>query len=312
MFRHRFIIDLVVAFIIFGIFALVPMLAPPDIVFICGLLLCTILFSLSWAFLFAGAGVLSFGHAAFYGGAAYFVGYTTTFMDWPFLWALIAVAILMGLTGTILGLALLRHAKGVYFAILTLALAEVVRTLITKVDVLGRADGLVGLVRPSSSLFEFPFLKNDGFYYTILVIVFICGGLLYWVARSRFGRILRGIRSDEERMEFMGIETLHYKSIALGISAAFSAIAGGLVGPWLQVVTPSLLHWSTSAQPVIYTLLGGAEVYWGPVLGSSLFSVVTYSTRQFFGLVELIMGMLLLIVVLWFRTGILQRVIPRE
>jgi branched-chain amino acid transport system permease protein len=131
------------------------------------------------------------------------------------------------------------------------------------------------------------------------------------------GRALRSLAQDAERAAFVGIDVYRNRVLAFALSGGIAGLCGGLAAPWIQIVTPDMSHWSHSAQPMLNTLLGGAGVYWGPVVGAFAYSGLNYATRTFAGISELIIGVILLIVILIVPTGIsgaftvLRRLIPR-
>jgi branched-chain amino acid transport system permease protein len=212
-----------------------------------------------------------------------------------------------GLLAGLVGAVALRRNEGVYFAILTLAFAELLHLLISNTALLGRNDGLSGLARPVLQLpgLQLDLRDGDRFYY---LIVAVCGGLialLRWTTGTPFGRALQAIKQDPERAEFLGIPVRLHRWAGFVIAGAVTALAGALVAPWAQIVTPELAHWSNSTNPILYTLLGGSAYFWGPVLGAVLLSAVFYLTRTLVGVSDLVTGLLLLGVVLSMPGGVL-------
>lgn len=285
-----------------------PAWANPGLMFLAGLTIIEALFALSWHFLFGYAGVVSFGHAAFFAIGAYGVGFMLkSAAGAPFLLMLLFVAIAGALAAALVGLITLRRASGIYLAILTMSLAEIFRILVGYSAALGRDDGLAAIPRP---VIEFGFARinladDKAYYYFIIITAALCAVPLWWLAHSRFGRVLKSLRQDPERTSFIGVDVARYRLAAFTISGAFAAIAGGLSAPWTQIVTPEAANLTHSVSPVLNTLLGGAISFWGPVVGAVAFAFVGFATRTFAGLSEIMIGATLLVVVLAAPEGIL-------
>lgn len=297
--RHWLLTAVVV--VLFVVAALVPLFASSAGVFIVGLTMIEALFALCWFFLFQYAGVVSFGHAAFFAIGAYGVGYLLKTMAWmPFLVILAVVAALAGGIALIVGLIALRRASGIYLAILTMALAEIFHLLVTSSTALGRDDGLPAIPRPSIDfgLFKLSLVSNTAYYYFILTTVLVCGALLWRIAHGPFGRTLLSVREDNVRSAFLGIDVAGYQRRSFVISGAVAAVAGGLYAPWTQIVTPEVTGLMHSVQPMLNSLLGGTGSFFGPILGASVFSYIEYATRTMPGAAEAIIGAILLFIVL--------------
>lgn len=286
----------------------VPMWASGGFLFVISLMLISTIFSMSWNLMFGWAGVASFGHAAFFGMGAYLSAYALKFhIDVPFLLVPLAALFVGALVAAPVGIITLRRATGVQFAILTLALAEILRVLISYSDSLGRDEGLTALPRPSLDLgfVNIP-LTSDGAYYYFLFAACAAMVLLLWVLSfSSFGRVLRSIRQDPQRAQFLGINVDRFKLGAFMVAGSVAAYAGALTAPLSQIVNPNIAAISRSTEPMLQTLLGGAGSFFGPAVGTAIFTVVNYSTRTLAGLSELVMGATLLIVVLIAPNGVM-------
>jgi len=309
----------VVALLIAAIVS-VPVWASSAITFLVGLAMIEALFALCWFFLFQYAGVVSFGHAAFFAIGAYGVGYMLKTLHWmPFLGALAVAAVIAGVIALIVGLVALRRASGIYLAILTMALAEIFHLLITSSTALGRDDGLPAIPRPTISLglFEISLTSSVAYFYFILTVVALSGAVLWRIVHGPFGRSLRAVREDPVRSAFLGINVAGYQRRAFVISAVFASVAGGLYAPWTQIVTPEVTGMMHSVQPMLNTLLGGTASFFGPLLGASVFSYIEYGTRTMPGVAEAIVGSILLFIVLVSPEGLagllksLERLIRR-
>ncbi|MHA6642774.1 branched-chain amino acid ABC transporter permease [Mesorhizobium sp. A623] len=288
-------------------FVTLPYWANQGIMFLAGLALIEIVFALAWNLLFGFTGLASFGHAAFFAIGAYLTGYMLkAALGVPFLLLLVGSGVLGAVAAGLIGLVLLRRTTGLHLAIFTLALAEVLRVYIGYSTTLGREDGLASIPRPKLALgFTIIDLTSGNAYYWFLcVATLILGGVMWVICRGPFGRALVSIRQDPERAAFMGINVRGYRLVAFVISGGMSAIAGGLYAPWAQIVTPETGHWIHSTQPMLASLLGGAHSFWGPVIGTVIFSVVNYSTRNLIGLSEVVIGAVLLFIVLAAPNGV--------
>jgi len=173
--------------------------------------------------------------------------------------------------------------------------------------VLGRNDGLAGIGRPTIDfgLFAVDLAGGDRYYYFIVVATALLFALTWWLAHSRLGRSFQAVRQDPTRATFLGIDVHARRLLGFVLAGAITGAAGGLFAPWAQIVTPELAHWSQSANPILFTLLGGAAFFWGPLVGAILFALLAYSLRAVTGASDLITGGLLLAVVLAVPGGIL-------
>ena len=285
----------------------VPSFVNRGLVFIAGMICINAVFGLSFNLLFGLSGVLSFGQAMFFAAGAYATAVFTQQMGVPFLLALPLSAVVGGVIAGLVGVVSLRRTEGVYFAILTLAFAELVHLLIVNTAMLGRNDGLSGLTRPVLQLagWRLDLGMGDNFYYFIVLVCALLIFFIRWIIDTPFGRALQAVKQDPERAEFLGIPVRRHRLVVFVLAGATSAAAGALVAPWAQIVTPDLAHWSNSTSPILFTLLGGSAYFWGPALGSVVLSAVFYLTRTLVGMSDMITGLLLLIVVVALPGGIL-------
>ncbi|MGF7162386.1 branched-chain amino acid transport system permease protein [Rhodoligotrophos appendicifer] len=288
-------------------FATLPLWADQGIMFLAGLVLIEAVFALSWNLLFGFTGLASFGHAAFFAIGAYLTGYALrTALGVPFLLLIMGSGILGAAVAVLTGLVLLRRTTGIHLAIFTLALAEVLRIIIGYSTVLGREDGLASIPRPALD-FGFATINlasGTAYYWFLCVAASLLAGLLWLVCHGPFGRVLVSIRQDPERAAFMGVNVPAYRLLAFTISGGVAAMSGALYAPWAQIVTPESAHWIHSTQPMLASLLGGAHSFYGPIIGTVLFSVINYLTRDLVGLAELVIGLILLVIVLAAPNGV--------
>lgn len=285
-----------------------PHVANRGIVFLGGVVAINMVFGIAFNIAFQKAGILSFGNAMFFATGAYATGYLITQVPQvPFL-LMIALSGLAGaLLALITGLLALRRSSGVYFAVITLAVGELIHVLITKMSFLGRNDGMVGVFRPTLDFgaFEIDLSQGDAYYYFIILSCAVLISILWVLWSNRFGRALQTVRSDPMRADFLGTDINRKRLQALVLSGAATALAGALFAPWAQIVTPDLAHWSQSTKPLLFALLGGTAFFFGPVVGAILFSLLEYNTRTLVGISDLMVGSLLLAVVLAVPGGVL-------
>ena len=307
-YRARFWVNLAIAAAGLIAFALIPQLFNRGVIFLAGLVAVNIVFALSWNLLFAGIGLLSFGQAMFFAGGAYMMAVLSLHMpDMPFLLSMALGAATGGVIAFIFGFIALRRASGTYFAILTLAFAEFIHIIITKTNFLGRNDGLVGIRRPVIDLgfTEISLVSGNSYYYFLISTMAIAAFALWCLQNSPAGRLMQAIRQEPMRTAFLGSDIQTWRLIAFVISGCFAGLAGTMMAPWAQIVSPEIAHWSVSTQPILFALLGGTGSFWGPALGAILFGIVDYATRNLQGLADLSVGLLLLAVVLAIPGGIL-------
>lgn len=286
---------------------LLPLWANSGLVFLAGTTMVVGVFALSWNLLFGYAGLASFGSGGLFSIGAYTMavmlrgGFEGQFL------LLIALSTLAGgAVAFAIGIVALRRSTGIFLAILTLALAELLRITLAKIHWVGAEDGIPNIVRPNFSigLATVDLGRGNHYYWFLCIACALLVALSWWIAHGRFGRTLRTIRLDIERAAFMGVDTHRYRLVAFTISGAIAACAGALFAPWAQIVTPDIGNMMRSTQPILFTLLGGASSFWGPMIGAFLFSAIEFSTRTLVGIQEIITGSILLGVVLLFPTGV--------
>lgn len=299
--------DWIILLLIMAATLFMPSVLNRGLVFIAGMIWINAVFGLSFNLLFGLSGVLSFGQAMFFAAGAYAAAVFTEQLGLPFLLALLFSALVGAVLAGLVGVVALRRSEGVYFAILTLAFAELLHLLIAHTAMLGSNDGLSGLQRPQLALagWQVDLAAGDNFYYFIVLICGLLIALIRWVIDTSFGRALQAVKQDPERSEFLGIPVRLHRLVIFVLAGATTAAAGALVAPWTQIVTPELGHWSNSTNPILYTLLGGSAYFWGPVLGALALSAVFYLTRTLAGMSDMVTGLLLLVVVVALPGGIL-------
>ena len=264
--------------------------------------------AMSLNFLLGFTGVLSFGHAAYFGLGAYGAGLTLKSLALSTPLALIAGMVLGGICGAILGTLIVRR-RGVYFAMVTIAFGQVFYYIAFQWSSLtGGDDGLRGFSRQpvNFGLFKLDILSStDQFYYFVLLCFALAVGLMGFILRSPFGHTMIAIRENERRARFLGIPVERHIWIAFTLSCFFMAFAGALYALVNNFADPRGLHYSQSGDFVMMAVMGGMRNFWGPLLGAAVFVVlqdylssVTVNWMSF-------VGLLFVLVVLFFPRGLL-------
>jgi len=264
--------------------------------------------AMSVNFLLGFTGVLSFGHAAYFGLGAYGAGFALKFLAPSTPLALICGMLLGGVAGALLG-ALIVRRRGVYFAMVTIAFGQVFYYIAFQwSSVTGGDDGLRGFSRQPLDLgfTKIDILSNaNAFYYFVLLCLAIAIGLMGFILRSPFGRTMIAIRENERRARFLGIPVDKHIWIAFTLSCFFMAFAGALYALVNNFADPRGLHYSQSGDFVMMAVMGGMRSFWGPLLGAAVFVVlqdylssVTINWMSF-------VGMLFVAIVLFFPRGLL-------
>jgi branched-chain amino acid transport system permease protein len=264
--------------------------------------LCFALFACAFNLLIGYVGLLSFGHAAFFGMGSYVTAWTIKH------WGITAeVAILLGgVTGAVLGLALgwlAIRRQGIYFAMITLALAQMVYFFCLQAPFTGGEDGIQQV--PRGKLFGVISLDADMTIYWLVAIIFLAGFLLiHRIVHSPFGQVLKAIRENEPRATSLGYRTDDYKLIAFVLSTFLAGIAGGTKALVFGIATLTDVHYSMSGEVVLMTLLGGLGTIFGPVMGALVVTAMENYLAQFGAWVTVTQGVIFMLCVLAFRRGI--------
>lgn len=262
------------------------------------------LFAMSFNILLGFTGLLSFGHAAFFGLGALGAGLAMARLHASFLTALGLGALLALLAALIIGFFCLK-AHGISFAFLTLAFAELLYFVAYQWTAFtGGEDGLAVTRSPLNLLFTSVSLKNStARYYAIFAVVALCVLLINRILNSPFGRVLASMRENEQRTTFLGYNTTAYKLMSFCLSGLFSGIAGALYTFHLAFVPMENLHWSISGEIVIITLLGGTGYLFGPALGTILFVGLREVISGFFERWQLFVGVIFVLIVIFAPEG---------
>lgn len=230
--------------------------------------LCFVLFASAFNLLLGYTGLLSFGHAAFFGGAGYMAGYLMRDLHLTPELGLVAGTAAGALIGLVVGLLAIRR-QGIYFAMITLALAQMFYFFCLQAPFTGGEDGLQGV--PRGKLFGVLDLSSDlTLYYFVLVVVVATFLVIVRTIHSPFGQILKAIKENEPRAISLGYDTDRFKLLAFVLSAALSGLAGALKTLVLGFETLTDVHWAMSGSVILMTLVGGLGILSGPILGAAL------------------------------------------
>ena len=229
-------------------------------------LLCFGLFACAFNLLIGYAGLLSFGHAAFFGAAGYVAGYALTTLGLPFEAGILLGVLAAALLGLVMGAIAIRR-QGIYFAMITLALAQMVYFSALRAPFTHGEDGLQG--NPRGTLFGLLDLGRDlNLYYVVLAITAAGFALIVRTVHSPFGQVLKAISENEPRAISLGYEVERYKLLAFVLSAALAGLAGALKAVVLGFETLTDVHWTMSGLVILMTLVGGMGTLAGPILGA--------------------------------------------
>jgi branched-chain amino acid transport system permease protein len=264
--------------------------------------------AMSVNFLLGFTGVLSFGHAAYFGLGAYGAGLALKFLAPSTPLALLCGMLLGGVAGSLLG-ALIAGRRGVYFAMVTIAFGQVFYYIAFQWSSLtGGDDGLRGFSRQP---LDFGLFKIDiasdaiAFYYFVLVCVALAVGVMAFILRSPFGRTMIAIRENRQRARFLGIPVDRHIWIAFTLSCFFMGFAGALYALVNNFADPRGLHYTQSGDFVMMAVMGGMRNFWGPLLGAAIFVVLQDYLSSYFVNWMSFVGMLFVAIVLFFPRGLL-------
>lgn len=271
------------------------------------------LFALGFNVLFGYCGLLSFGQAAFYAVGAY--GCAKLLLLTPsLLFGVIGGTLLAGAAALILGVLCIRHTR-IYFSMLTLAFGMMVFSVaLNWRDFTGGDDGLVGVPRAPLAipgLLSLNLASMAQYYYFVLVVALLAIGLAYRLVHSPLGLTFQGIRDSETRMAFTGVPVRRYRLIAFVIAGLYAGLAGALLPPLESTVTPPVAHWTTSADPVLATLLGGIQSFAGPIVGAFLLFMIKDIIVRFTEHWLIWLGTIVVVLVMGFRGGVASLVADR-
>ena len=286
--------------IMVALFAVLPFVAYP--VFLMQVL-CFALFACAFNLLIGYVGLVSFGHALYFGWASYLAAYAAkTWHFQPELAILIGTAT-AAVLGVIAGGVAIRR-QGIYFAMITLALAQMMYFFALRAPFTGGEDGIQAV--PRGRLFGYFDLSNEmTMYVFVLVVVLAAFLLIYRIINSPFGEVLKAIRENEQRTISLGYNTDRYKLVVFVLSATLAGLAGSLKALVFQLASLTDVHWTMSGDVLLMTLLGGLGTVFGPVVGAFAVIAMQNYLAPFGQWVLVIQGVIFVVCVLVFRRGII-------
>jgi branched-chain amino acid transport system permease protein len=297
--RHQYIGILVMA----ALFAIAPLVVYP--VFMMKAM-CFALFACAFNLLIGFGGLLSFGHAMFLGTAGYATAHAAKVWGLPpELAVLFGTACSFGLS-IVTGLLAIRRL-GIYFAMITLALAQMIFFFYLQSSFTGGEDGIQSV--PRGTLLGFIDLSNIWAMYYTTFAVFIAGFLLiYRVIYSPFGQVLKSIRENEARSTSLGYDSVRYKFMAFVLSGTLAGVAGAVKALVFQLASLTDVHWTMSGEVVLMTLLGGLGTIFGPVVGAFIIITMENYLAQLGAWVTVVQGAIFVVCVLTFRRGVVGEI----
>ena len=272
------------------------------------------LFALGFNLLYGYTGLLSFGHAAYFGLGAYGAGIALAKIGWTSVWVALGMGIgAAAVGGAIVGFFALRR-RGIYFAMLTLAFAQLLYFVAFHLaSVTGGDDGLRGIPTLTLGLlaWRIPLGNPTNFHFFALALVAVAILVLRRILDSPFGAVLAAIRENTDRAQACGYDVQRVKLVSFVFSAAFTGLAGALDALRITVVPVEALYWSTSGQAVIMTLLGGAGTFFGPFVGAGTFLVLQDRLALVTEAWPLVIGLIFMAFVLFLPQGIWGTLLAR-
>jgi branched-chain amino acid transport system permease protein len=270
--------------------------------------LCYAIFACAFNLLFGFTGLLSFGHAAFLGSAAYCTGWLVRSAHLPTELGVLAGTAVAAALGLVVGFLAIRR-EGIYFAMITLALAQMVFFVCLQAPFTGGEDGLQGV--PRGELFGLISLGNDLTLYFVVLAVFVAVFLfIVRVVHSPYGQVLKAIRENEPRAISLGYDVVRYKLLAFVLSAAIAGLAGSMKSIVLGFASLTDVHWALSGEVILMTLLGGVGTFAGPVIGAfTIIGLQNFLADRVGSWINVIIGVIFVICVLAFRKGFVGEIL---
>ncbi len=268
--------------------------------------LCFALFASAFNLLIGYVGLLSFGHAMFFGFAAYVMGHTVKVLGWPTEAGLLAATLAAGAIGAVVGLIAIRR-QGIYFAMVTLALAQMVYFYCLQSPFTGGEDGIQAI--PRRPLFGVIDIANDLTLYYVVLAIFLAGfALINRTIHSPFGQVLKAIRENEPRAISLGYHVNRYKLVAFTLSAALAGLAGATKAIVFQLASLTDVQWQMSGEVVLMTLVGGLGTVLGPSVGAAVIITMQNYLKGLGEWVLVIQGLIFIATVMLFRRGVVGEI----
>ncbi|WP_137046776.1 branched-chain amino acid ABC transporter permease [Pseudolabrys sp. FHR47] len=268
--------------------------------------MCFALFACAFNLLIGYVGLLSFGHALYFGWASYLSAHAAKVWGFNPEFAILTGTLTAAVCGFLAGSLAIRR-QGIYFAMITLALAQMMYFVALRIKFTGGEDGIQAV--PRGKLFGFIDLSNETTMYIFVMVVFLAGFLLiYRIIHSPFGEVLKAIRENEPRAISLGYKTDRYKLIAFVLSATLAGVAGSTKAITLQIASLTDVNWPMSGEVVLMTLVGGLGTIFGPVVGAFVILAMQFKLSSVGEWVLVIQGVIFVTVVLLFRRGIVGEI----
>jgi branched-chain amino acid transport system permease protein len=264
-------------------------------------IMCFVVFACSFNLLLGYTGLLCFGHAMFFGGAAYVTGYVLKSTPVSVELAILAGGAAAGLLGAAIGYLTMKR-QGIQFAMITLAFSQFIYFIFLQAPFTGGEDGMQAI--PRNDLFGLVDIdSNLTFYYVVLAITALCVFVYYRVVHSPYGEVLKAVRDNQPRVESLGFDPEKVKLVAFIISAAMAGVAGGMKATVYQFATLTDASWPVSGEVILMTLLGGLGTLTGPMFGAGIIILLNDYLAGFGEWALVSQGVILLVVIVFFRRG---------
>ncbi|MFM7610046.1 MAG: branched-chain amino acid ABC transporter permease [Alphaproteobacteria bacterium] len=269
-------------------------------------LLCFAIFACAFNLLIGYVGLTSFGHAAYFGMGGYIAAHSAKVWGLTPELSITIGALLAGVQGAIFGWVAIRR-QGIYFAMITLALAQMIYFFCLQAPFTGGEDGIQAV--PRGHLFGVISLASDMTMYWFVAAVFVaCFLLIHRIVHSPFGQVLKAIRENEPRTTSLGYRTDDYKLVAFILSATLAGVAGGTKSLVFGIATLTDVHWSMSGEVLLMTLVGGLGTVFGPMIGAAVIVAMQNYLAEMGAWVTVIQGVIFIACVLAFRRGIVGEI----
>jgi branched-chain amino acid transport system permease protein len=271
--------------------------------------MCFALFACAFNLLIGYVGLLSFGHALYFGWASYLSAYSAKAWGFPAELAILTGTLTAAVCGFIAGSLAIRR-QGIYFAMITLALAQMAYFFAVQAKFTGGEDGIQSV--PRGHLLGLVDLRNESAMYVFVLVIFLTGFLLiYRIIHSPFGEVLKAVRENETRAISLGYKTDRYKLLAFVLSATLAGVAGSTKAILLQIASLTDVNWPMSGEVVLMSLVGGLGTIFGPVVGSFVILAMQYKLAFLGEWVLVIQGVIFVACVLLFRRGLIGEIAHR-
>ena len=268
--------------------------------------MCFALFACAFNLLLGFGGLLSFGHAMFFGTSGYAAAHAAKVWGLTPELSVLFATLCATVLAWVVGLLAIRR-QGIYFAMITLALSQMVFFVYLQTPFTGGEDGIQGV--PHGHLFGLIDLNNEAAMYVFVMAIFLLGfGLVWRIVHSPFGQVLKAIRENEQRALSLGYDTDRFKLIAFILSGTVAGMAGGTKALVFQLASLTDVHWTMSGEVVLMTLVGGLGTLFGPVIGAAVIVTMQNYLAQLGSWVTVVQGLVFVVCVMLFRKGVIGEI----